>query len=60
MVNSWMQALKIWNQGKEMWCVCQKKGTDDYNEVLAIMENNPPTLTKKKSKNKIEKKPNWE
>jgi hypothetical protein len=32
-----------------------KKGTADYNEVLAIMENNPPTSTKKKSKNKIEK-----
>jgi hypothetical protein len=35
-----MQALKIWNQGKEIWCI-PKKGTKEYDEVIAIMENNP-------------------
>jgi hypothetical protein len=33
----WVDALKIFNQGKEKWCI-PKKGTPEYNEVKAIME----------------------
>jgi hypothetical protein len=35
-----MQALKIWNRGKDMWCV-PKGGTKEYDEVIDIMQNNP-------------------
>ena len=32
----WVDALKIWNQGKGTWCI-PKKGTAAHAEVLAIM-----------------------
>jgi hypothetical protein len=44
-----MQALKIWNQGKEMWCI-PKKGTEEYDEVIAIMENNPQPRPRKRAR----------
>lgn len=34
----WVEALKIWNEGREMYCV-PKKGTKEYNEVKEIMVN---------------------
>lgn len=36
MTNSWIDALKKWNAGKDMWCL-PKKGTKDYDEVKALM-----------------------
>mgnify|MGYP005856843491 CR=1 FL=1 len=37
---SWIQALKIWNRGRDVWCV-PKGGTKEYDEVIDIMQNNP-------------------
>jgi hypothetical protein len=34
----WIEALKIYNQSKGMWCI-PKKGTEDYNEVIGIMNS---------------------
>lgn len=36
MPNGWIIALKKWNTGKQTWCL-PKKGTDAYNEVMALM-----------------------
>jgi hypothetical protein len=36
MPNSWIEALKAWNTGKETWCL-PKKGTPAYDEVRALM-----------------------
>ena len=37
MANSWIEALKIWNQNKGgVWCV-PRKGSKAYDDVLAIM-----------------------
>jgi hypothetical protein len=32
----WVEALKIWNDSKDTWCI-PKKGTKGYDEVIAIM-----------------------
>lgn len=32
----WVEALKIWNAGKDKWCV-PKKNSQEYSEVRAIM-----------------------
>lgn len=45
MPNSWIEALKKWNEGKGMWCL-PKKGTKDYEEVRALM---PPKAAKAKA-----------
>jgi hypothetical protein len=37
---SWIQALKIWNRGRDVWGV-PKGGTKEYDEVIDIMQNNP-------------------
>jgi hypothetical protein len=44
MPNAWIDALKKWNEGKGMWCL-PKKGTKDYDEVMALM---PPKPVKEK------------
>lgn len=35
--NSWIEALKKWNQGRERYCV-PRKGTPEYQEVRKIMD----------------------
>jgi len=35
MVNSWMQSLKKYNEGKKAWCI-PKKGSPQYYEVLLM------------------------
>jgi hypothetical protein len=40
----WIEALKIYNQSKNMWCI-PKKGTEDYNEVIAIMKGERKSLS---------------
>ena len=37
MANKWIQALKVFNDKKDKWCL-PKKGTKDYDKVKAIME----------------------
>jgi hypothetical protein len=32
----WVEALKIWNDTKDTWCI-PKKGSKGYDEVMAIM-----------------------
>jgi len=34
--NSWIIALKKWNEGKDKFCI-PKKGTKEYDEVKKIM-----------------------
>lgn len=57
MVNKWIEALKIYNRNKGMWCL-PKKGTKEYKKVMDIMNNmvkqekKPKTKQKNKSKNK--------
>lgn len=53
MANSWITALKKWNEKKGgAWCV-PKKGTKDYDEVRALMgERKAPAREKKKREKK--------
>lgn len=45
MGNNWIEALKEYNKGHNMWCVV-KKGTPEYDEVKKIMEKKKPIKTK--------------
>ena len=53
----WMEALKMWNSQREKWTI-PKKGSDDYKEVRALMDDKKPDLkqSKKTSKKKSSKK----
>jgi hypothetical protein len=50
----WIEALKIYNQSKDMWCI-PKKGTEDYNEVIAIMKGERKSLSFRTTKIKLKK-----
>ena len=52
MTLTWIQALKKWNSKNTCWCV-PRKGTEQYNEVMALMKEDPP---KKKVKKPEEEK----
>ena len=41
MPNAWLDALKKWNSGKDMWCM-PKRGTPEHAEVVALMEKKKP------------------
>lgn len=38
MARHWIEALKIYNENKEKFCI-PKKGSDDYNNVIKIMND---------------------
>lgn len=57
----WTEALKIWNDGKGIWCI-PKKGTDAYAEVMNIVNGIIPVKKdscecKKKEPKAIKEKP---
>jgi hypothetical protein len=37
----WLEALKVFNQGKGTWCIA-RKGTPEYDEVKRIMNSSKP------------------
>lgn len=39
----WVEALKIFNRGKGMWCIA-KKGSPEYDEVKKIMNSTKPEV----------------
>ena len=41
MALTWIQALKKWNSTNTCWCV-PRKGTEQYNEVMAMMKEDTP------------------
>jgi hypothetical protein len=41
----YLDALKIYNEGKSIWC-SPRKGSSDYNEVIAIMRGTPKSSEK--------------
>ena len=41
MALTWIQALKKWNSTNTCWCV-PRKGTEQYNEVMALMKEDTP------------------
>ena len=53
MALTWIQALKKWNSTNTCWCV-PRKGTEQYNEVMALMKED--TSKKKVKKPEEEKK----
>jgi hypothetical protein len=56
MTNSWIDALKKWNAGKDMWCL-PKKGSKDYDEVRALMTQKSDTPKKDNKMSKSKKEP---
>lgn len=50
----WLQALKVWNQGKEKWCV-PRKGTKEHAEVKALMEHSKPEKVKERNEERGKK-----
>ena len=62
-MNTWIQALKIWNKQNPTWCV-PRKDTTEYNEVIKIklklqkgenIEEQKPMLSQSKPKTKVAK-----
>jgi hypothetical protein len=51
----YFEALRIYNEGKQAWC-SPRKGTDDYNEVIAIMKSKLKPLIKTYFKRPIRKR----
>lgn len=51
MSNSWMQALKKFNEGKKTWCI-PKKGSPQYYEVMAMGKD----MTEKQYKKEADEK----
>ena len=47
----WVEALKIYNSNRGMWCV-PKKGTDDYNDVMKIMKGENAVIKKPENNDK--------
>lgn len=50
----WVEALKVFNQGKPMWCVA-RKGTPEYDEVKRIMNSSKPEAVAKRNEERGEK-----
>jgi hypothetical protein len=50
----WVEALKVFNQGKPMWCVA-RKGTPEYDEVKKIMMRDKPEAVAKRNEERGEK-----
>lgn len=51
--NPWINALKAYNEDKAVWII-PKKGSDEYDEVLALMEG--MKLTEKSGSRVVDKK----
>jgi hypothetical protein len=50
----WIEALKVFNQGKGTWCVA-RKGTPEYDEVKRIMNSSKPEAVAKRNEERGEK-----
>lgn len=50
----WVEALKVFNQGKSSWCVA-RKGTPEYDEVKKIMNSTKPEAVAKRNEERGEK-----
>jgi len=56
MPNNWVQALKIYNKGKNEWCI-PKKGGKEYEEIKKIMNGETIIITTLPKQNKQTKQP---
>ena len=50
----WIEALKVYNQGKGSWCIA-RKGTPEYDEVKRIMNSSKPEAVAKRNEERGEK-----
>ena len=50
----WIEALKVYNQGKGSWCIA-RKGTPEYDEVKRIMGHSKPEAVAKRNEERGEK-----
>jgi hypothetical protein len=50
----WIEALKVFNQGKGTWCIA-RKGTPEYDEVKRIMNSSKPEAVAKRNEERGEK-----
>ena len=50
----WIEALKLYNKGKGMWCIA-KKGTPEYDEVKKIMNRDKAPAVAERNKERSQK-----